>query len=238
MLLFFIRHGDPIYSPDSLTPLGERQAEAVAKRLALYGIDKIYASTSTRAMQTAKPTCELTKQEMTLLDFCNENYAWEQLTVKSSSGRTMWGFQDPEFSAFFNSAEIRTLGEKWYTHPRIQNTSIPAGIERIRKETFAFLTSLGYEHEDGGYRYRIVSPENERVALFAHQGFGLAFLSCVLDIPYPLFSTHFDMGHSAMTVIEFRDRGGYSVPQVLQCASDSHLYREGLPTNYQNRLYF
>ena len=46
MLLFYIRHGDPIYNPDSLTPLGHRQAEAVAKRLALYGIDEIYASSS------------------------------------------------------------------------------------------------------------------------------------------------------------------------------------------------
>ena len=31
MLLFFIRHGDPNYFPDQLTPLGHRQAEAVAR---------------------------------------------------------------------------------------------------------------------------------------------------------------------------------------------------------------
>ena len=31
MLFFYVRHGDPIYDPDSLTPLGHRQAEAVAK---------------------------------------------------------------------------------------------------------------------------------------------------------------------------------------------------------------
>ena len=47
MLLFYVRHGDPIYSPDSLTPLGERQAEAIAKRLSLYGIDDIYTSVQT-----------------------------------------------------------------------------------------------------------------------------------------------------------------------------------------------
>ena len=29
MLLYIVRHGDPIYQPDSLTPLGERQAEAI-----------------------------------------------------------------------------------------------------------------------------------------------------------------------------------------------------------------
>ena len=34
MLLFFIRHGDPIYNPDSLTDLGKKQAEALVKRMA------------------------------------------------------------------------------------------------------------------------------------------------------------------------------------------------------------
>ena len=53
MLLFFVRHGDPVYVPDSLTPLGRRQAEAVAKRLARYGLDKIYVSSSARAIQTS-----------------------------------------------------------------------------------------------------------------------------------------------------------------------------------------
>ena len=28
MLLFYLRHGDPIDNPDSLTPLGMRQADA------------------------------------------------------------------------------------------------------------------------------------------------------------------------------------------------------------------
>lgn len=48
MLFYFIRHGDPIYDPDSLTPLGHKQAEALAKRLCVYGLDEIYTSTSNR----------------------------------------------------------------------------------------------------------------------------------------------------------------------------------------------
>jgi len=81
MLFFYIRHGDPIYNPDSLTPLGHRQAEAVGRRLAQFGMDKIYASTSNRAIQTAQPLCELVKKDLTQLDFANENHAWQELTV-------------------------------------------------------------------------------------------------------------------------------------------------------------
>ena len=46
MLFFYIRHGDPVYEPNKLTPLGQRQAEAVAKRLSLYGLDRIFSSPS------------------------------------------------------------------------------------------------------------------------------------------------------------------------------------------------
>lgn len=56
MLLYIIRHGDPIYAPDSLTPKGHLQAAALAKRLAVHGLDKIFASPLVRAQQTAKPT--------------------------------------------------------------------------------------------------------------------------------------------------------------------------------------
>lgn len=63
MLLFYIRHGDPIYKPDSLTPLGHRQAEAVAKRLSLYGIDRIFyhlnAKKDLMLKQTSKSFCLL-----------------------------------------------------------------------------------------------------------------------------------------------------------------------------------
>ena len=82
MIFYYIRHGDPIYDPDSLTPLGMRQAEAVAKRLSVYGLDKIYAFTSNRAKLTAQPTCEVLKKDMELLDFANESYALEDFCVE------------------------------------------------------------------------------------------------------------------------------------------------------------
>ena len=59
MLLYIIRHGDPDYSTDTLTEKGVLQAEAVGKRLAATGIDKIYSSPMGRARLTAEPTCRL-----------------------------------------------------------------------------------------------------------------------------------------------------------------------------------
>ena len=113
-----------------------------------------------------------------------------------------------------------------------------AGMERIQRESDAFFEELGYRHLVGEGAYVAERPNDDRIALFAHQGFGLAFLSCLLDIPYPKVVSHFDMGHSAMTVIEFATVDGIAVPKVLQLSNDSHLYREGILTGYHNRIRF
>ncbi|MCQ2478775.1 MAG: hypothetical protein MJ091_06180, partial [Clostridia bacterium] len=85
--------------------------------------------------------------------------------------------------------------------------------------------------------YTAVTPYDKRIALFAHQGFGIAFLSSILDIPYPEFSMRFAIQHSGVTVIYFKNGGDSIIPQVLQLSNDSHLYAEGLPTKYDNGFY-
>ncbi len=238
MILYYVRHGDPIYNPDSLTPLGIRQAEAASKRLALHGIDKVYSSTSNRAILTAKPTCELIKKEAELLEFANENLAWKDLTVNREDGKgKTWLFHDKRYVDLLNTKEVRDLGDKWFEHPAFAEYDFENAIKRIYDESDAFLKSLGYEHLRYTGKYKVNESNDQRIAFFAHQGFGIAFLSCLLDIPYPAFCTHFDICHSGITVIHFKEIDGYTVPKILELSSDAHLYHEGLPTRYNNQLY-
>ena len=241
MLFFYIRHGDPIYSPDSLTPLGERQAEAIGKRLAQYGLDKIYASTSERAKLTAKPACEMLKKEAELLDFANEGHAWKELGCwqDEENKKWNWALDIPEKRRLMCSPEVLAMGQEWYNHPELIQHNFKKGIDRIRTESDKLFESLGYERISGTGMYKAVRPNNDRVALFAHAGFGLAFMSCILGIPYPQFACHFDMCHSGLTVVNFGDNGeGISIPRVLTYSNDSHIYREGIMTGYNNGLRF
>ena len=237
MLLFYVRHGDPIYTPDSLTPFGERQAEAVGKMLRNFRIDEVFASTSERAKLTATPLCEISKKEMTLLDFANEIYAWRELTCYSKAIETnTWLFCAPEMKELFHTPEMISLGQHWYEHPAFKGEEFEgkdygAGIKRIQAGADEFIESLGYKRVSDG-KYEVVKHSDKRVALFAHQGFGLAFLSCLVGIPYPMFCTHFDICTSGVTVIEFNNEGGYSYPRILTLSSAAHLYKEGLPTRY------
>ncbi|MBR5505105.1 MAG: histidine phosphatase family protein [Clostridia bacterium] len=235
MLFFYIRHGDPVYEPDSLTALGEKQADALAKRLAAYGVDRIFSSSSNRAIQTAKPTCDLLKKEMEIVDFANEIHAWNELTVEKYGMKT-WLFYCEETKMLMADESVTSLGHNWYEHEEF--TPYKQGISRISNETASFFKSLGYEHIKESGKYKVIKPNNERIAFFAHQGFGIAFLSEILGIPYPFFANHFDISHTGMTVINFREVNGYAVPKVLTLSSDSHIYREGLPTKYNNEIYF
>ena len=87
--IIFVRHGDPDYGKDILTPLGHAQAEAVGKRLAKEKVARIFASPRGRAVQTAEHIAEqlkFSKEDITILPFMTE-ISWgategEQLYMK------------------------------------------------------------------------------------------------------------------------------------------------------------
>ncbi len=234
MLLFYIRHGQPTYTPDSLTPLGKRQAEAVGKRLSLYGIDRIFSSPLKRAELTAFPTSEILNKEIVTLDFASESLASPEFwATDPKTGSRGWCFSLPTFREIFARPEI-AFNKEWYKDEIFANQKFAEGVKRVNSASDKWLLSLGYRHNRDRGCYVEEAPNNERVALFAHQGFGLVFLSSILDIPYPAFCTHFDIGHSDITVINFEASDGIVIPRVLSLSNDGHLYKEGLPTRYSN----
>ena len=241
MLFYYIRHGEPLGVPDySLTPLGREQAKAIAKRLCLFGIDRVFASPTLRTMQTAQPICDLLGKEITPCDWADEGIVWNEFTVPHPKYEHTWAFYDPKYLEIFSSPEVRALGERWYEHPELAGLNFKAGVERVNAAVDEFFLSLGFRHDRENARYEVVGEHlnRDRVALFAHQGFGMSFFSSMLDIPYPMFCTHFDFSHSSMSVVNFEPRGKYVYPHVLQTANDSHLYREGIITGYHNSIRF
>ena len=136
----------------------------------------------------------------------------------------------------FADTSVISLGHNWFEHKDL--TNYKKGVDRIAKVTYDFFKELGYEHIRGTGKYKVIEPNDDRVAFFAHAGFGLAFFSEILDIPYPVFVNHFDMCPTGMTVIEFKEENGFAIPKVLMLSSDSHLYREGLPLKYNDEIYF
>ena len=132
---------------------------------------------------------------------------------------------------------MRKLGNEWYTHPYFENEKFGEGINRVNGEADKLLLSLGYRHDRERSGFIAENPNDKRIAIFAHEGVGMLFMSAITDIPYNDFCLRFCFGHTGMTVIEFSEKEGFCIPRVLQHSNDSHLYREGIETKYQNRTY-
>lgn len=234
MLLYYIRHGDPVYDPDSLTEKGRKQAEALSERLCANGFDEIYSSTSMRAQQTAAPTAKKLGKEVKLLDWCNEALVWQEFT-KTTDGETRWFYQHEESRKVMATQKTLSLGNDWYKQPYFADTRVAEGLARVRINTYEFLSALGYDKAADGNYYVADNPNDRRIALFAHEGFGMAFLSTLTGIPYATFCLHFGLEHSGVTVIRF-DGTDFVVPCILQLSNDSHLYKSGLPLTYNNEI--
>jgi len=111
MLLYIIRHGDPIYNPDSLTKKGVLQADALAKRLAVNGLDKIFVSPMVRARQTAQPTCELLNIKPEIAEWTSEELTWQEFSCADESfgGGIGWSFNVPKER--YKIPEVLALGK-------------------------------------------------------------------------------------------------------------------------------
>ncbi|MBR4767360.1 MAG: histidine phosphatase family protein [Lachnospiraceae bacterium] len=237
MLLFYIRHGDPLYDPDLITPLGEAQAESVAHRLALFGVDEIYSSPSNRALQTAAPACRLLGKEPVLLDFLNENLLGG-LQIPSETAKTKmdWVWSHPVYSRIMTGRDVRELGDAWYRHPALEPFHFEKVILPINEQLDALLASQGYTHDPEKGLYQVTGHnEEKRIAIFAHECIGKIVMSHLLDVPFPSYAEHFDMHTTGLTVVFF-DEGvltdermpRYARARVLTLSNDSHLYRDGL----------
>ena len=242
MLLYIIRHGDPIYEPDSLTELGHRQAEALPRRFKELGFDKIFVSPMIRAQQTAAPTCRELNMEAEVVDFLSEQALFSKMSMPLPSD------QDPSYIKYrwcfhqqttnYRTAESYHMTDNWHTLPAFSNcTTIKPAYDDFIARSDEFLARLGYVRE--GDHYKIENPPFERVAVFCHQGVGLTWLAHMLSIPPHVIWGAFDITHTGITVLDFKNyENGITLPICLCLSDTSHLYEGGLPMKYQGLLPF
>ena len=223
MKLYIIRHGDPIYETDSLTERGKLQAEAVAKRLARSGIDRIFVSPMGRAKMTAEPTCRLLNLGYTVEDWAHE-IEDERLTPFPDGVRK--SVTDVQNSYYRENGMIDLSYAEGYDCQGFDQTQMREAVARIERGGREFLERLGYREENGVYR--ILTPNEEHVALFCHSAMARAWLSTLLHIPIHLMWAGFDYPTTGVTVLDFRNyENGVTAPKCLCYADMSHLYAHG-----------
>lgn len=233
MLLYIIRHGIPNYATDSLTPDGQKQAEAVARRLAVHGIDAVYASPLGRAKQTAEPTCKRLGLTMQIEPWMSEGTAWTHFCCEMPNGQSTWAFNQ---RSLLLGQEAHYRDEDSFHRGFYRDDALAAqGASELAAASDDFLARLGYTRLGDGNAYRVTAGSDRRIAAFCHQGFGLHWLSHLLHIPYHIFTATFDISHTGLSIIRFSGEE-IAYPQCL-CLSDlSHIYGDELPLRYHDHL--
>ena len=222
MRILFVRHGEPDYEHDCLTPLGAVQAEAAAERLVREGISQIFTAPMGRAMETARAAADRLGPEPVPLDFMHELY---------------WGSADgtPVFSnghPWHIADEMARIGwdltdKSWPEHPFFLHNRVTQEAAKVARGTDEWLSSLGYVREGTCYRCVRENDEQVTVALFSHGGSSSAAIARILNLTFPYVCAVFHMPFTSITAIRLdRHPGSIRMP-VLELTGDSR-HIEGL----------
>ena len=231
MLIYLVRHGIPDYATDSLKPEGVLQAEAVGKRLEEAKIDEIYSSPLGRAKQTAEPTARRLGLEIKIEDWMSESLCARHFRGINEEGKSVtWAFwQQNKFLGRNECYEDRdSFSHVYYYDDEVARK----GAEVLERSSDEFLERLGFKRTGEGNSYKTLVKNDKKIAVFAHQGFGLHWLAHLTKTPYHLFTATFDISHTGVSIIRFDEQKEITFPQILTISDLSHIYTEDLPHLY------
>jgi probable phosphoglycerate mutase len=229
MTIYLIRHADPDYQNDTITEKGHLEAQAVAKRMAAVKPDRIYTSSMGRAKATMQYTADLLGMPHEVLDWTREIHGYGVSHPKFGQ-IAAWNIPGSEIFA----GEPPTL-QNWHEAHCLAEQPFRTIYDEICEKSDEFLAGHGLQRE--GSNYRITKPNTEKIALFAHYGFGLTWLAHLLHIPVTTMWSGFFLATTSVTVIKFERYPGAVVDRVKEneefiwaaprciCVGDtSHLY--------------
>ena len=226
MRLFIVRHADPDYPNNTITPAGHLEAQALVPRMVKLAPDRLYSSPLGRAIHTGEYSAKALGMTMGVEDWTQEIPGVDiQLERWGPWGKMVaW---DVPGELIRGQLPLPTY-DTWQRQPWYQDNKVIAAFEAIKKSSDSFLARHGYVREGG--RYRIEQANKEKIVIFCHGGFGLTWLAHLLEIPLAMMWSGFWLAPTSVTTILFDQRSPqWAVPRCIGLCDTSHLYAAGLP---------
>ena len=228
MRLLVIRHADPDYKNNTITPPGHLEAKALAAKLARDGLDAIHCSPLGRARDTMRYTAEALSLEPVIEEWTQE--VWNELLVEGTPWKSLAAWDHPGELYRADLEAARTSAWERMQYVSGAKARIDGTLSKIRDDSDAFLARLGYVRDGGSYL--VERPSRKKIAVFCHGGFGLCWLSQLLEIPPALMWSGFWLAPSSVTTILFDERSeGRAVPRCIGLGDVSHLHEACLPVS-------
>lgn len=225
MRILIIRHGEPDYSIDSLTPKGWREAELLSERLIKMKIDDFYCSPLGRAQDTAKPTLEKFGAKAEILPWLEE-FRGSIAPYGKRNSTCPW---DLHPSLWQNQSEV--YDRNAWTKADILNGS---NSTQVYEETKAGLDGLlkKYGYTRDGLMFHCDNNTDKTIALFCHFALGSALVGYMAGIsPFLMWHSFFMPPSSVTTLISSEVKKGDIFFRCMQFGDTSHLYIAGEPNS-------
>lgn len=223
MKLLIVRHGDPDYSIDSLTPTGWKEAELLSHRMKKLDVTSFYVSPLGRAKDTAGVTLQALGRE-----------AEEKIWLR-------------EFGCIMNTELWDVLPEVWTRDPLLYDpdswfrSDLYAGLpveeeyHWVISQFDAFLAEHGYVRD--GNLYKAVRPNEDTLVLFCHFGLECILLGHLLHVsPFLLWHGTCAAPTSVTTVNTEERRDGIACFRMSAFGDISHLYAAGQEPAFSARF--
>jgi broad specificity phosphatase PhoE len=209
MEILLIRHGDPDYANDTLTPRGHEEARRLARFLAARRIDAIYQSPKGRARATCAYTVEATGMQPVTLDWLEEvGIKRGELYLWNAPGPLFLGGPSlPAFEGCLEPGGVMPEG-------RTQFDRVSRGFDDVMDR---------YGYVKSGHLYLAGSNGDKTLAFFCHHGVIVTLLSYLLHWPLPLVFVHTTIDPTGVTVLKMVEHDGRAHPKLLSLNCLAHL---------------
>lgn len=246
MKLLIIRHADPDYSCDNLTPQGKKEAAALAEFLKDKEITDFYVSPLGRAQATANYTLEKMNRTAVTLPWLREFPGHVRVAedpemaaampfspyVVNNDGTTLpWDVKPGYWTAdenYYHKEDWRKTAIALHSDTEEVYAGVAKGLDDL-------LASYGYVRQ--GNIYRAERSSHDVVALFCHFGVESAMLSHLLGIsPFVLWHNFVAVPSSVTTLYTEEREKGIALWRVAHFSDTSHLALAGLEPSFHARF--
>ncbi len=230
MKLLIVRHADPDYAADSLTPTGWEEAELLSRRLSRLDVKAFYISPLGRARDTASLTLEKMHRQGEICPWLRE---FEPLVCHSGMTRpgVAWDWLPDEWTAepkYFDRLA-------WADTDIFRQAGIPEAARWVWSELDALLARHGYVREREYYRAE--SPNEDTLVFFSHFGAQCMLLAHLLNVsPMVLWHGFCTPPSAVTTVVTEERRPGVASFRVGSMGDISPLYAAGREPSFSARF--
>lgn len=219
MKLLIVRHAEPDYEKDSLTPKGWREAELLSKRLSRLEVTDFYVSPLGRARDTASLTLQKMGRSATVCHWLQEFPPQIQRPDKAPEKIIAWDWLPEDWTA----EPAYFARESWASTPVMQEGAVGEAYQQVIQSFDKVLADHGYERR-GAY-YHTEKGNRDTLVFFCHFGLECVLLSHLMNVSPMILWHHTCAAPSSVTTVYTEERReGKAIFRVSSFADISHLY--------------